>query len=283
MQKALSYIKKELSCYYPEMEIKSFSYLILQYVCKKDKHALLLDKDNQLSLNENSQIKEIVADLKKFRPIQHILGKSEFYGSSYIVNENVLIPRPETEELVDLILTTTHHPSPDILDIGTGSGCIAVSLAKNLPEANVYGMDISDKALRTASQNALINQVKVSFFQENILELSESSLLTTNQWDIIVSNPPYIVPAEKKYMSENVLKYEPHYALFVPEDQPLLFYEKIADVGLRHLSKEGKLFFETSSLYGKATADMLINKGYKQVELYKDISGNDRIIQASIL
>ncbi|MDL2224129.1 peptide chain release factor N(5)-glutamine methyltransferase [Bacteroidales bacterium OttesenSCG-928-M06] len=282
MQKALSYISAELSDLYSESEIHSFSYLILEHICKKDKHILLRDKDNQLSINENFLVREFIEKLKEFQPIQYLLGKTEFYGLSFIVNKNVLIPRPETEELIELILSSINNSSPFILDIGTGSGCIAVSLAKYLPNAHIYGLDISKDALETASKNALLNEVLIHFTHENILELPSDSPIRTVTWDVIVSNPPYIIPSEKKNMSKNVLEYEPSEALFVPENQPLLFYEKIADIGLNCLHKNGKLFFETSALFGKDTAEMLKRKGYTSVELYKDISGNDRMIKASI-
>jgi len=246
----------------------------------------LRDKDNHLSSNEVRRIRKIVEELKKYRPIQYILGETEFYGLKFIVNENVLIPRPETEELVDWILQLFPVQEREkekgvCLDIGTGSGCIAVSLSKNLPGFSVYALDISDKALAVARHNAELQQAEVRFFQQDILDAQAlSSPELPHEWNIIVSNPPYVVPSEKKNMSPNVLNYEPHRALFVLEEKPLLFYERIADIGLQHLKKDGFLFFEINSRCGEMTVRMLKNKGYKNVELLKDISGNDRMIKA---
>lgn len=283
MQQTLQCIQKQLHGLYTASEIKSFSYLILEFVCKKDKHVLLRDKDNQLSTNEIIQIQEIIEELKKFRPIQYILGETEFFGLKFKVNENVLIPRPETEELVEWIRLCEFAPQypVNIIDIGTGSGCIAISLAKNIPDASVYALDISERALEVALQNARINEVNVHFFQQDIFERHPFAGYR-DTFSIIVSNPPYIVPSEKQQMSPNVLDYEPHQALFVPETQPLLFYERIADIGLKHLEKNGFLFFETGSLFGKTVAKMLQNKGYKSVELLQDISGKDRMVKGRL-
>jgi release factor glutamine methyltransferase len=289
MQQTLQCIQQHLQGLYPASEIKSFAYLILEFVCKKDKQVLLRDKDNQLSPNELIQIQEIIEELKKFRPIQYILGETEFYGMKFKVNENVLIPRPETEELVDWIIRSVSNLSPQerkistrsILDIGTGSGCIAAALAKHIPDASVLALDISEKTLEIALQNVQINGVTVSFFQRDIFENNPLAGLRL-PFSIIVSNPPYIVPSEKQQMSPNVLNYEPHQALFVPEEQPLLFYERIADLGLEHLEKNGFLFFETGSLFGKSVAEMMRKKGYQSVELLKDISGKDRMVKGQL-
>ncbi len=279
MQKTLSSIQNQLQGLYSNSEIKSFSYLILEFVCKKDKSILLRDKDNHLSEKECIQIQKIVDELKKYRPIQHILGETEFFGLNFFVNENVLIPRPETEELVDWVIQSKIK-SPQILDIGTGSGCIAISLGKNIPNASVYALDISKEALEIAKQNAIRNDTNIQFILHDIFNKLPQTI--PNKWDIIVSNPPYIVPSEKDKMFSNVLDYEPHLALFVPEKQPLLFYERIAEIGLNHLEKNGFLFLEINSLFGQATVKMLQNKTYQSVELLKDISGKDRMIKASL-
>jgi release factor glutamine methyltransferase len=279
MQQSLRFIKEQLQGLYSDPEIRSFSYLMLESVCRTGKQTLLRDKDKQLSANEAGKIRKIVEELKIFRPIQYILGETEFYGLKFKVNEQVLIPRPETEELVERVLRgCTHGTRCTILDIGTGSGCIAVALAKNLPEAKVYALDISEEALEIARQNAELNNVKVNFFQQDLFAPQLS--IINYQLSIIVSNPPYIVPSEKQDMSSNVLDYEPHQALFVPEEQPLLFYERIADFGLTHLKDGGQLYFETGSRFGKAVAEMLREKGYQAVELFQDISGKDRIVEA---
>lgn len=284
MQQIIPYIQSELANVYPKTEIQSFIYLIMESVCGMNRNAFLLRKDTQLSPKERLRIEEIVLELKKQRPIQYILGETEFYGLRFRVDENVLIPRPETEELVEMIIRQTSHSPSDskkkILDIGTGSGCIAIALAHNISNAIVSALDISESALLIAQENARINQVNVSFFHHDIL--ADMPLRGEEKWDIIVSNPPYITPSEQAEMDDNVLKFEPHQALFVPEREPLLFYEKIAEIALSSLSENGLLFFETSSLYGQATAQMLRDKGYKTVELLPDISGKDRIAKASL-
>jgi len=251
------------------------------------KSSVLRCKDKQLSLNEQLRIEEIIEELKEYRPIQYIFGKTEFYGLAFKVDENVLIPRPETEELVEWIIKETPPPSPlqrrgrsrKVLDVGTGSGCIAIALAKHLPGAEVFALDISDNALDVARQNAIANQTDVRFFQYDILN-DNSFPFSSLSFDCIVSNPPYITMREKSAMAKNVLDYEPHQALFVPNENPLLFYERIADFARKHLSETGSLYFETNSLYGKAAAEALKNKNFRLVKLLKDISGNDRILIA---
>ena len=280
MKTFFNFIQEQLRDYYPDSEIKSFGYLILESIYFIDKPSILRDKDNQLSLNENIRIKEIVEELKKYRPIQYILGETEFFGMKFKVNENVLIPRPETEELIEYIIKEEKPKKGyNLLDIGTGSGCIAITLAKYLPEAKVYALDISEKALDVARRNSIINKVDVNFFQYNILTNEHFDF---PEFDCIVSNPPYITLKEKDIMSKNVLDYEPHLALFVPNENPLLFYERIADFARKYLKNNGSLYFETSSLYGQASAKALENKKFRSVKLFKDISGNDRILIAKL-
>ena len=289
MKTALRFIKEQLQDYYPDAEIKSLGYLMLSAVRNVDKTSVLRDKDKQLSLNERLRIEEMVEELKQYRPIQYITGETEFYGLKFKVDENVLIPRPETEELVEQVLKPPPNPLQKrgnkcrVLDIGTGSGCIAVGLAKHLPQAEVYALDISSKALDVARQNAKLNQVEVHFFEHDILKdeplaFPFASLL----FDCIVSNPPYITVKEKAAMAKNVLDYEPHQALFVPDENPLLFYERIADFARSRLKENGALYLETNSFYGRASAKALEEKKYRSVQLIKDISGNDRIIIAKI-
>jgi release factor glutamine methyltransferase len=282
MQTLFFYIKEQLLDYYPESEIKSFYYLIMETVCRLDKQSVLLGKDTQISPDEKLIVEKIIEDLKKFRPIQYILGETEFYGLKFKVNEQVLIPRPETEELVEQVLTgegqTAKNERRTILDIGTGSGCIAITLAKFLPEAEVYALDISESALAVALENARNNGVNVSFVRHDIFEDWHENL--PEQLDVIVGNPPYVTPEEKESMSKNVLDYEPHQALFVPQGKPLLFYERIADIALNRLKINGKLYFETSAVYGNETAGMLREKGFGNVRLFRDISEKDRILIA---
>ena len=282
MKTFFKFIQEQLQDFYPDDEIKSLGYLILKSVCSVDKSLVLRHKDKKLSLNERFRAEEIIEELKKYRPIQYITGETEFYGLKFNVDENVLIPRPETEELVEWVIKEAPR-SGYFLDIGTGSGCIAVALAKHLPHAEVLAIDISDKALDVARCNAVLNQVNVRFFLHDILDDKPlASPYSSLIFDCIVSNPPYVTLKEKNTMARNVLDYEPHQALFVPQDNPLLFYERIADFARSHLKETGSLCMETNSLYGQASAKMLEDKKYSSVKLIKDISGNDRIIIAKL-
>ncbi|MDR0733412.1 MAG: peptide chain release factor N(5)-glutamine methyltransferase [Dysgonamonadaceae bacterium] len=276
-----SYIKEQLRDYYEEPEIKAFYWLIMESVCRLDKQSILFGRDTQLSPDEKRIIEKMIDDLKKFRPIQYILGETEFYGLKFKVNEQTLIPRPETEELVKRILNecTARRLPFTVLDIGTGSGCIAVALSKFLPGAEVYALDISIEALEVASENAWNNQAAVRFVRHDIFDAWAEQL--PEQLDVIASNPPYVTPEEKGAMSKNVLNYEPHRALFVPQEKPLLFYERIADVARKRLNAaHGRLYLETSAVYGKDAAEMLRSKGFETVRLFRDISGKDRILVA---
>jgi release factor glutamine methyltransferase len=229
--------------------------------------------------------KNALAELKAEKPIQYIIGSTEFYGLPLTVNENTLIPRPETEELVEWIIKdvqNANHQPTTILDIGTGSGCIAISLAKNLPSVEVYALDISEKALQVAKQNAKRNEITIHFIKADIL--SPDAILNTAKglhFDIIVSNPPYVRNLEKVEIKKNVLDHEPHTALFVDDKDPLLFYEAIADFAQKNLKKEGKLYVETNQYLGKETISLFQNKGFKNIELRKDLFGNNRMIKAS--
>jgi len=273
---------KELSPFYDAYEAESFFYLILE-----DKHKLRqidLALNHELVFDENDFViwDELLKQLKKEVPIQYLLGKTNFYGLDFEVNENVLIPRPETEELVEWIINENTSPAKNkkirILDIGTGTGCIAISLAKNLPNAEVFGIDVSKKAIETAKRNALKNNVDVTFMFLNILETEEF----TCQFDIIVSNPPYVRNLEKVEIKKNVLDYEPHLALFVEDTDPLIFYRKIASLSKNGLQKSGKLYFEINQYLGKEMIDLLENMNFKNVELRKDIYDNDRMIKGNI-
>jgi release factor glutamine methyltransferase len=229
--------------------------------------------------------------LKKEKPIQYILGETEFYGLPFLVNVNTLIPRPETEELVEWIIKSTNYEIQStklrILDIGTGSGCIAISLAKNIPNAEVSAIDVSEKALATAKKNAEINKIVVNFINVDILKINDLAELPTSnfqlptQFDIIVSNPPYVRNLEKAEIKPNVLEYEPHLALFVEDTDALLFYRKIANLAKENLSENGQLFFEINQYLGKETVELLEDLGFKNIELKKDIYGNDRMIRST--
>ena len=269
-------IRKSLSNFYPDTEISGLTRLLIENVTKSSIPALLSDKSKKITEEELLKIDKIVERLQKFEPIQYILGETEFYGLPFVVNENVLIPRPETEELVELILKENKTDQPRILDIGTGSGCIAISLKRHLPKSIVEGWDISKGALEVASLNSKNNSANVLFTQVDILGEYPNQLT----FDIIVSNPPYVLDSEKSEMHTNVLKYEPHTALFVADSNPLLFYNRIADVSTQLLTNGGKLYFEINRMKGQETIKMLEDKGFSAIKLIKDISGNDRIVKA---
>lgn len=275
---------QELSSLYEEQEIESFFYIILEKLHGLKRIDLALNPQSVMDGAHLKQWKNIVSELKKQRPIQYILGETTFYGLSFLVNENTLIPRPETEELVELIIksfeSSVSGSGLKILDIGTGSGCIAISLAKNIPNAAVFAIDVSEEALDTAKKNAELNKVAIDFISTNILDVVTLSAVAglDKQFDIIVSNPPYVRNLEKDEIKPNVLEYEPHLALFVDDIDPLLFYRKIAELAIKNLNPNGKLYFEINQYLGKETIKLLEDFGFRNVELKKDIYGNDRII-----
>jgi release factor glutamine methyltransferase len=267
---------------YDAGEAESFFYLLLEAKRHMKRIDLALGPEAEFSESEIDQWNDIVEKLKAFIPIQYIIGVAHFFGLEFEVNPDVLIPRPETEELVQWILSENLkiRKSGDlkILDIGTGSGCIAISLAKNIPDAQLYAIDVSQETLETAKRNAKRNQVQVSFLKENILETPDLG----QQFDIIVSNPPYVRNLEKEEIKKNVLDHEPHLALFVDDHDALIFYRKIADLALKNLSPNGRLYFEINQYLGKETMDLLEQKGFSQLELRADIYGNNRMIFARI-
>ena len=256
-------------------EAESFFYIVLEDRHQMKRIDLALNPDVELSLNQLEDWNAILEKLQQFIPIQYILGKTHFYRLEFEVNENVLIPRPETEELVDWIISTNSKSGNlQILDIGTGSGCIAISIAKNLPESNVSAIDVSEKALATAQKNAQNNDVNVRFLRKDILKTEDLE----QQFDIIVSNPPYVRNLEKEEIKQNVLEHEPHLALFVDDHDALVFYRKIAELAQKNLSPNGQLYFEINQYLGKEMMDLLEEKGFQQMELRKDIYGNHRMV-----
>ena len=274
-----------------EQEIESFFFILTEYLNNLKRVDVALNPNFELSDAEVDKWNTILVQLQQEKPIQYITGEAWFYGLRFEVNENTLIPRPETEELVEWILNSPiiHHLSSlNILDIGTGSGCIPISLKANLSQANVLAIDVSEKALKVAKRNAELNKVEINFIQANILEVEDLSQLPTSithhpsSYNIIVSNPPYVRNLEKQEIKKNVLDYEPHLALFVEDTDALLFYRKIAQLALKNLSPNGLLFFEINQYLGKETVELLENLGFKNIELEKDIYGNDRMIRCSI-
>ena len=273
---------QELTPLYDAGEAESFFYLILEAKHQLKRVDLALQPDLVFSESELKTWNLILEQLKKEIPIQYLLGSTHFYGLELEVNSNVLIPRPETEELVDWIIESQQLEIGDnkvrILDIGTGSGCIAISLAKNLPNAEVFALDVSDKALATAQKNAELNQVTIQFIHQSILETEDLG----QQFDLIVSNPPYVRHLEKQEIKKNVLDNEPHLALFVEDNDALIFYRKIAQLAKKNLCPNGQLYFEINQYLGQETLDLLQEMGFKDITLRKDIYGNDRMIQCAI-
>ncbi|KKX48529.1 MULTISPECIES: peptide chain release factor N(5)-glutamine methyltransferase [unclassified Sphingobacterium] len=274
-----SLFQKDLAKFYDAEEIKNIFYIVIKDVLGLSKMQYSVNKELALSEEQSSRISNILKDLLKQKPIQHILKKADFFGEVFEVNPFVLIPRSETEELVDLIIRNHRDQLPlRIIDIGTGSGCIPISLKKHLPEAHISALDISKEAIATARRNALRLDAPINFVNADILEWEY--IFQSQQYDIIVSNPPYITPKEKEEMHPNVLEFEPHLALFVEETAPLLFYETIASFALKHLTAEGDLYFEINQYYGDETVDMLQKKGFKTVILHHDMQQNPRMIHA---
>lgn len=277
MQAAFQYIRISLANIYPENEINSISYLLLTHVTGLNRTGIILNKNTIISDNQRQKLEFFVNELISLRPIQYVLGTTEFYGFQFKVDESVLIPRPETEELVDWICSSADLNSPlSVLDIGTGSGCIAISLKSIFKKSIVTAVDISQEALHTATQNAKDNGCEVIFKQMDVLQFHS----LPEKYNIIVSNPPYIPNKEKVDIEAHVLDFEPHSALFVPDADPLLFYRKIASLAKNDLYENGFLFFEIHRDFGQQTMDMLSRMGFKSIVLKKDIAGNDRMIRA---
>ncbi len=267
----------ELSELFPQTEINSFFYLLIEHVLGLQRVDLILDNDRSIPIEKKQELQDALNRLKAQEPIQYILQETEFYGLSFKITKDTLIPRPETEELVDWILSDYKNTDTiSILEIGTGSGCIPISIAKHLPQAKVSSIDISEKALQIATKNAVTNKVSIEFILQDILTTETLS----HTYDIIVSNPPYVRELEKIEIKPNVLDYEPHLALFVENTNPLIFYSKIANLAKKYLKKNGALYFEINQYLGKETTEMLTKEGFTTV-LKKDIFGNDRMTKSS--
>lgn len=266
---------------YDKEEVHCFFYILCDFFLQYSRFEVSMALDTIVSAKNITAFDMALLRLKKQEPIQYILGTTEFYGLTFKVNEHTLIPRPETEELVDWVLSNLHDQDRvlDILDIGTGSGCIAISLAKNIPTARVSGLDISEKTLEVAQENAVKNQVLVSFCKKDILETTALK----NRYDVMVSNPPYVRQLEKKAMNANVLDYEPGLALFVPNEDPLLFYRKIAQLALVSLQTRGWLYFEINEYLSKEMDVLLKEIGFANIEIKKDFREVPRMIKCQKL
>jgi len=268
---------EKLTPLYDVMEAESFFNIALEEMKGWKRVDLALNPEVELSSDEIEKWNDVLRQLEQQRPIQYVFGRTHFYGLEFNVNENTLIPRPETEELVEWIITENQNKGKiKILDIGTGSGCIAISLAKNLPNAQVFAIDVSADALAVARTNAELNKVDVTFIQQDIL--AAESL--PEQFGVIVSNPPYVRNLEKVEIKQNVLDYEPHLALFVDDNDALIFYRKIALLAKANLPQNGRLYFEINQYLGEETTSMLEDYQFQNIVLKKDIYGNDRMIAA---
>ena len=280
----LRYFREELQDVYSKDELESIIAYCFEYYLKLNRAELVSKADQTISESELLKLNFAIKDLKIQKPIQYILGEADFYQLKFKVNEHVLIPRPETEELVYLIINDTkkNAESLSILDIGTGSGCIPIALKKNILSAKVTAMDVSADALEVAKQNANQNGVEIEFVCDSILNPTSHLSHLSFHFDIIVSNPPYISVSEKAGMDKNVVAFEPHLALFVENDNPLLFYEVICNFALKALKKKGIIYLEINQRLGPETKNLLENKGFKNVELIKDLSNNYRILRGNI-
>jgi len=275
MKSFIEFASQQLLSLYPENEVQILLSHLMQSVTGYSRAQLLLHKNSELSDENRKQLLSMLQRLQNGEPLQYVLGETEFYGLIFRVSPSVLIPRPETEELVDLIVRENKHENLSVLDIGTGSGCIAISLSHNLKNAQVEAWDISEETLAVAKTNAETNNQTVKFQKIDVL----NDLISTDTFDIIVSNPPYVCTSESREMHRNVVGFEPHLALFVSDHDPLLFYRKITELSTQMLKSGGRLYFEINAAYGKETASLLTKSGFLMVEIVKDIFGKDRIVK----
>ena len=267
----IPFFKAELLGITQEREVISWAYIVIRNLLGYNRSDCIIHVDKEITIEISDEIKQIVRGLKTQKPLQYILGETEFYGIKFQVNEHTLIPRPETEELVEWVLQENFNSA---LDIGTGSGCIAIALAKH-SKAAISAIDISEMALKVAKENAAINEVKIDFIQQDILKTH--SLLKV---DVIVSNPPYVLDSERRLIPKNVLSYEPDFALFVADKNPLLFYKQIGNLAAKSLNCGGKLYFEINEQYGDEILEILSKIGFVDIALKKDINDKDRMIKA---
>jgi release factor glutamine methyltransferase len=280
----LQYMQDGIGNLYPEAEYKSLRRIIFEQLT--DIHPIDFHLKPQLEVSNDIflQIKQIVEDLKHFKPIQYVLGTTNFLGLKLRVTPAVLIPRPETEELADWIIKSHKFNENKILDVGTGSGCLAIALDKLMVHSQTDGIDISQEALEIAEENSYMNESIVNFFNYDIFtgHNGKNSDLFKESYDIIVSNPPYVCKSEKELMHKNVLEYEPHVALFVEDSDPLIYYRAIADFARIKLEWGGYMYFEINPRFEKEIVEMLTLKGFRSVQVRQDLSGKARMVRAQI-
>jgi release factor glutamine methyltransferase len=276
-KKLLQWIVERIELDETDLEIQSLAYIIIEHLFKINKTEIITDRSLNISSSQLKELNQFLDRINKGEPIQYILGETEFYGRQFIVNPGVLIPRGETEELVDLVIKDHKGKKIKVLDIGSGSGCIPITIVKELKLTKAYAIDFDPRAIKVARQNAARHQVEIDFLMIDILK----EKIPIQGLDVIISNPPYVTLSEKSQMKTNVLEHEPATALYVSDENPLIFYERIADLGRESLKEDGKLYFEINENFGNKIAQMLEQQGYKNIELIADLNGKDRIIKAS--
>ncbi len=279
LQSVLQFAKKELSSTYDEREIQSFFYLLCEYFLGMNRTSVILNPNTRLSESELLSFNFSIKDLKKEKPIQYIIGSTDFFDFNFLVDEHTLIPRPETEELVQWIIDKEKSAIPlYVLDIGTGSGCIAISLAKQLSNTKVTGIDISEEALQIAQLNNENLHASVSF---DLIDILNPPQTFNAKFNIIVSNPPYVLESEKALMKKNVLQYEPNQALFVEDNDPLLFYRKILDFARERLLANGRIYFEINEKMNVELSALLNDYKYRDIEIKNDLFDRPRMVCAT--
>lgn len=288
---AYQHLKNNLVNIYDAKEAANIAELVIEKISGLKRTERILNRQQILNDEQINILQKYLQELINHKPVQYVLNEAWFAGMKFFVDENVLIPRPETEELVEWIVhdaslsftNSNSRPVPllhgfTILDIGTGSGCIAIALKKKIKNADVFALDINEDVLKIAALNAQQNNADVNFFKTDILE--HQTNINMPLFDIIVSNPPYITKKESAEMNENVLAHEPHLALFVPDENPLLFYDAISDFSLSHLKENGRLYFEIHENFGNEVASLLQKKGYQSVEIKTDLQQKNRMVKA---
>lgn len=275
-----TYFFKRLNPIYEEGEVNQLFYLTFFYFKGWDRITLRMNEKEKLSESELLKLNLIIKRLVISEPIQHIFGETNFYGLDFKVSKDVLIPRQETEELVDLIIANSYKKPIHLLDVGTGSGCIPLSIAINAPNIKVSAIDVSKEALIIAKENASLHNVNLDLYEIDVLNLDSISSKIPAQVDVIVSNPPYITMDEQQLMHKNVLDFDPHLALFVENNTPLIFYIKITQLAEEKLKEGGELYFEINENFGEETVNLVKEYQFKNVELIKDLNGKDRIVKA---
>src|SRR5688572_22636561 len=288
LNEARTVLTKELNKIYGSDELKNIVDLVMEHVTNLPRMDQVKTRLSYLTCGQLETIDSITESLKKNEPVQYVLGEAWFAGMKFKVNKNVLVPRPETEELVDWIVKESQKSNPDsyrdnsqyILDVGTGSGCIPITLKKNLAQANISAIDVCSEALFTAAENAIEHNTEVNFILLDFLD--ENKWKELEQFDIIVSNPPYIRQSEKENMHARVKGFEPEKALFVPDNDAMLFYRKLSDFSIQHLKPGGRLFVEINEALGNEVVNLFHSAGFTNIELRKDMQGKDRMVKVSV-